>query len=462
MRIVFCFVLVVFGFYAHSQTVSERLKTAYVNFEADSQLGAAITSLYVVDAETGKVLFDKNSRIGLAPASTQKVITVATAYDLLGREFRYKTVLGFTGDIKDGVIKSSLFLEGTGDPTFGSWRYKNTTPGAIFSQVLSALKDSGVKTVTGPVELLNRNFDIQKIPDGWIWQDIGQYYGAGAGSINWHENQYDIILKPGSKPGDSVRILRTVPDMQIKFQNQLKTGARNSGDNSYLYFNLSPSNPDLQGTVPCCVDSFVISGAVANGEAFAVNEISTLLAANKLQRQQLPITGFKNSTTQIKPIYTHYSPPLDSIVHWLFKKSINLYAEALLKTIALNKKGFASTPNGIEVIRSHWKTKGINPIELNIADGSGLSPANRVTTHAEVQVLQYAKAQAWFPGYYAGFPEYNNMKMKSGTIGGVKGFCGYHKSKEGKEYIFSFLVNNYNGSSSKLVEKMYKVLDELK
>ena len=54
------------------------------------------------------------------------------------------------------------------------------------------------------------------------------------------------------------------------------------------------------------------------------------------------------------------------------------------------------------------------------------------------------------------------MKIKSGTIHDVKGFCGYHKAKNGKEYIFSFLVNNYNGSAGDLVKKMYKVLDNLK
>jgi D-alanyl-D-alanine carboxypeptidase/D-alanyl-D-alanine-endopeptidase (penicillin-binding protein 4) len=54
------------------------------------------------------------------------------------------------------------------------------------------------------------------------------------------------------------------------------------------------------------------------------------------------------------------------------------------------------------------------------------------------------------------------MRMKSGTIRDVKGYCGYHKAKDGNEYIFSFLVNNYNGSASSLVQKMYKVLDELK
>jgi D-alanyl-D-alanine carboxypeptidase/D-alanyl-D-alanine-endopeptidase (penicillin-binding protein 4) len=44
----------------------------------------------------------------------------------------------------------------------------------------------------------------------------------------------------------------------------------------------------------------------------------------------------------------------------------------------------------------------------------------------------------------------------------VKGFCGYQVSKDGHEYIFSFLVNNFNGTSSGVVGKMFKVLDQLK
>jgi D-alanyl-D-alanine carboxypeptidase/D-alanyl-D-alanine-endopeptidase (penicillin-binding protein 4) len=79
-----------------------------------------------------------------------------------------------------------------------------------------------------------------------------------------------------------------------------------------------------------------------------------------------------------------------------------------------------------------------------------------------VEILKYAKSKDWFLYFYNSLPEYNNMMMKSGTINGVKGFCGYHKARNGKEYIFSFLVNNYNGSPSALVNKMYKVLDVLK
>jgi D-alanyl-D-alanine carboxypeptidase/D-alanyl-D-alanine-endopeptidase (penicillin-binding protein 4) len=178
------------------------------------------------------------------------------------------------------------------------------------------------------------------------------------------------------------------------------------------------------------------------------------------------VTKFSNHPvpSSITYFHTESSPTLDSISYWFLRRSINLYGEALAKTLALQKGKTASSDNGADVIRDHWKEKkiGIDPSELNMQDGSGLSPQNRVTTHAQVAILQYAQQQPWFTGYFAGFPEFNGMKLKSGTIGGAKGFCGYHTSKNGKQYIVSFIVNNYNGSSSTMVQKMYKVLDVLK
>ena len=113
-------------------------------------------------------------------------------------------------------------------------------------------------------------------------------------------------------------------------------------------------------------------------------------------------------------------------------------------------------------MRRFWREKVIDESELNMYNVSGLSPLNRVTTHVQVEILKYARSRAWFNAFYESLPEYNNMKMKSGTISDVKGFCGYHRSNDGKEYIYSFLVNNYSGRASAIVAKMYKVLDHLK
>jgi D-alanyl-D-alanine carboxypeptidase/D-alanyl-D-alanine-endopeptidase (penicillin-binding protein 4) len=150
------------------------------------------------------------------------------------------------------------------------------------------------------------------------------------------------------------------------------------------------------------------------------------------------------------------------MMYYFLQKSINLYGETFLKTFALERFHDGNTEKAIEILQDFWKARGIEITELNLADGSGLSPLNRVTTRSQVKVLLYASKQNWFTGYFDAIPVYNGMKMKSGTINGVKGFCGYQTSKNGKKYVFSFLVNNYNGSSTSIVNKMYRVLDVLK
>lgn len=99
---------------------------------------------------------------------------------------------------------------------------------------------------------------------------------------------------------------------------------------------------------------------------------------------------------------------------------------------------------------------------MHIIDGSGLSPQNRITTEFLVKVLQYATDKPWFNSFYNALPLYNNMILKSGTIGGVKSFAGYHTSKAGVNYTVAFIVNNFEGTAINIVKKMYTVLDELK
>jgi D-alanyl-D-alanine carboxypeptidase/D-alanyl-D-alanine-endopeptidase (penicillin-binding protein 4) len=144
------------------------------------------------------------------------------------------------------------------------------------------------------------------------------------------------------------------------------------------------------------------------------------------------------------------------------RKSVNLYGEALVKTIAYEKNGFGSTNDGLRIIKNFWKDKGIDASAINILDGSGLSPQNRITTNALVTVMQYAKSRQWFSSFHNSLPEYNGLKMKSGTIGGAKSFTGYANSKAGEDYTFAIVVNNYFGSAGDIVKKMYKVLDVLK
>jgi len=381
-----------------AQTIQQRLQNAYQQFESDTQLKHAISSLYVINANTGKVVFDKNSQIGLAGASTQKIITASTAFELLGRDYRYKTDLGYEGTIKKDSLEGYLFLRGSGDPTFGSWRYNQTKPDTIFPIFENRIRQAGIKKAKNTFYIDEDNFDRNVISDGWIWEDIGNYYGAGTWRLNWRENQYDLILKSGNKIGDPVSIV-SKNDEETYFpiyENQLKTAARGTGDNAYIYLPIATGSAVENGTIPINEDKFKISGAIDDAGSYFVNDFRNYLQKQKILHEPPTSMQFEVISKMINPgkvIYTHYSPTLDSIIYWFLKKSINLYGEALVKTLAYEKQGFGSTDSGVVIVKKFWKDKGLDETELHIVDGSGLSPLNRITTHAQVEILKYAKTK---------------------------------------------------------------------
>ena len=443
-------------------SVEGRLREAMARLEKDSSMRHAIVSLCVADARTGAVLFERNSQVGLAPASCQKLFTSVAALDLLGPSYRYVTRLGYKGKIDGGVLHGDLVLGGSGDPTLGSWRWDSTKEEVVLLRWIREIRSAGITGFDGSIVVDDGAWDMDPIPGGWVWEDIGNYYGAGAWALNWHENQYDVRLQAGKAVGDPVAILNLadLKDKVIrKWVNELKTGPAGSGDNAYIYFYPRGNVAFLRGTAPLQKEERVISGSMPWPAGQACTQLGELLRKEGILSAHLPDAGIGMDTIWIGE---SDSPPLDSINYWFLRKSINLYGEALIKTLALEKKGAASTDSGVKVLQDFWSGHGVDREALHIIDGSGLSPQNRVTTDALVKVLQYARSRPWYSAFYNSLPMFNGMHMKSGSIGGARSFSGYQTGADGKEYVFSIIVNNYNGSSAEAVRRLYQVLDELK
>jgi D-alanyl-D-alanine carboxypeptidase/D-alanyl-D-alanine-endopeptidase (penicillin-binding protein 4) len=443
---------------ATAQELNADLTRAMKELQADEQFKHAMISMYVVDNRTNKIIFEKNSEIGLAPASCQKVITSASAFEILKNDYRNKTSIEYDGEIKGHSLLGNIYINASGDPTLGSWRWKQTSTDSILQKILLAFQKDSIKSVQGGLWTNEGKFETQATPNGWTWDDIGNYYGAGARALNWHENQYDMILKPGMSEGSDVKVIATIPELsQVEIVNELKTGKQRSGDQSVIYLPEDGKTAYIRGTIPVVNDSFVISGSMPNAAMTFNRELKILLHENGIS-----FRNYSKPTDAHKELISFISPSLDSINYWFLKRSVNLYGEAFVKTIAYEKTGKGSTEAGLKLIKDLWEKQGIDRSSLHIIDGSGLSPANRVTTHALVQVMQYAKQQSWFPSFYLALPELNGIKMKDGYIGGVRSFTGYITSKWGNEYTFSFIVNNFDGSAGTVREKMWKVLDILK
>ncbi len=463
MKKLFLFITLLGFLQLKAQTVNTKFNSAFKNFQEDTSFKHATISMYVKNSSTGKPIISKNIQVGMAPASCQKVITASTAFELLGHDFTYKTTLGYTGKLANGVLDGDIIIKGEGDPTLGSWRYDATREENIISIFKKAISQEGIHEIRGHVLTDESKWQGEVTPDGWIWQDIGSYYGAGARAINWRENQYDLFLKSGKKIGDSVEITGRMPSTVIglNLKSMATSAETGSGDNAYIYFPLNKEYGYVRGTIPVNENKFSISGAMPHpGNQLA----ATLEAALKNQPLENVTVGNESidyeDSTHI--FYTYNSLPLDSIIYWFLKRSVNLYGEALLKTLGYELTKPGSADSGVSVVKKFWKEKGIEPSALNIIDGSGLSPGNRVTTASLVSVLEYAKKQKWFSSFYNALPEINGIKMKSGSIGGVVSYTGFIKSKSGNAYTFAFIINNYDGDANTIRKKMWRLLDLLK
>lgn len=455
--------------FAFGQSLSYRMSVACSKLKQDSQLRHAIFSIVVLDAKTGKTIFSRNAAIGLAPASCQKIFTSIAALDLLGPLFRYTTSLGYDGKLVNGTLEGNLVFIGGGDPSLGSWRWAYTKEDAVIGQVINSLKKAGISKINGKLLIDDAKFSFQPIPGGWIWEDIGNYYGAGSWGLNWHENQYDLVLNAGNNKNDSVKIASWQPVIALDgFLSQIRAGEKGSGDNSYIYLSPYGKFGFADGTIPAGSRDFVISGSFPNApkqfgrimlEYLRQNQIECALGFETAQDKLLARETWPPVSNELLKIY---SPTLDSLNFWFLKKSINLYGEIFIKTLSSEKSGKGTTGDGIEIMKDFWRKQGIDEASLHVQDGSGLSPQNRVTADALVRALQYAKSRNWYPAFYSALPEINGMRMKSGSIGGARSYAGYHQSKSKQEFIFAMMVNNYDGDASAVVKKMWQVLDLLK
>lgn len=465
LRKFFLLLLILTQSIVFAQTPVQKLEQAFKILLNDPQAKYAITSLCVLDGNTGKQVFGRNEHMGLATASTLKTITSATALSLLGKDFRYQTTLAYSGVIDaGGTLKGNLIIVGGGDPTLGSTRYETTKETYILNQWITAIKAAGIRRIEGSIIGDDGLWGSQTIPDGWIWQDIGNYYGAGATALSWRENQFDIYLKAERS---TVTVLKTVPAMPyLKIVNELKPGAAGTGDRAYAYLPPLSNIAYLRGTWAIGITKTNISAALPDPSFEAAFALQQTLQQNGIAVSAAATTTRQLAAAQLSvpeiagKLLTLNSPSLSQIVYWFNKKSVNLYGEHLLKTLAWKAGKEASTKNGAKIVVDYWAGKGLDKAALNILDGSGLSPGTRVTTAAMASVLFQAQQESWFPSFYESLPENNGMKLKSGTINDVSAFAGYYTDRSGRKYVIVININNYSGSG--INAKLFNTLDALK
>lgn len=458
IRVTFLTISIVFWLSAtidlQAQDAGKSVSAAVERLMADPSMRYAQLGVHLEEAGSGRVLYSHDGRVGLVPASSQKVVTAATAMELLGKDHRFETIFAHAGVPKGGIVEGPLVVIGGGDPTLGSDRFQATREQVVVAGLSAALDRADIRQFRGGIEGRIGAVERATIPPGWIWEDIGNYFGAGHAALNWHENRFTLWLRPGRQPGDPVTVDRTDPSMEgIRFHNELVSGAAGSGDNAWLFMRPGSSDMVVRGSVPCCVGQFKISGAVMDPVAFTLRRLQLIGRAPGPVREST-----ERAMNGLTVIHTLRSPGLDSIVREFLRESVNLFGEALVHAVSASGTSTATYEDGLARMRRLWQERGIDPEALRMADGSGLSPRNRVTAESLVKVLQDARKRSWFQAFEQALPVHDGIRMKSGSMTGVRSYAGYIRGTDGTMRVFSVIVNNYSGNGAVMSRRLRELI----
>lgn len=453
-----------------SQNQFQQVKSAFELLLKDTSFAHADISFGMMNVKTGKWLYEQNVHKPLAPASTLKTFTTATALKLLGENYRYETIITFQGSIQNKQGEGIIKVYASGDPSFGSDRFDDTKPEVIKRKIAEGLRKIGIEKLKGSIQIINSIFSDEGINTGWLDEDIGNYYGAGVYPLNWKENKFEINLVPTAT---SFEVSSTNAGYDIKkdFCIELihKEGA--TTEEAFAF---------VEKNKPC---KYVIRGVLSNKEKIQNMQLARLYPDRDFERELVEYLQkefqYEASSKKINiketRIVTHFSPPLKQLVYWCNQKSLNLYAEAFCKTLSLDKNQTDNTPylfprtlvkgswaGGIHRMMQYGKSLQIDMNDVRLKDGSGLAPDNRITTSVMTQLLQHYTRETFYPTFFESLPSINGLRMKSGYIGGTRSYAGYIKLKDSTDACFAFIIHNYTCKPKEVKLKMFQILDLLK
>lgn len=436
---------------------------------ADKRLDGAATSIVISDAESGRVLYDRNPGKRLMPASNTKLLTSAAAMDLLGPGYRYRTDVLADGDRSGGRLDGDLYVRGTGDPTLLAKDYD-----AMAADVAAA----GIKTVTGKLVADDTRFDSERLGRSWAADDESAYYSSQISALSLApDTDYDtgnvyLEIVPGSTAGEKPKVKVTPSNDYVDVDVTATTVAGN-GENSISVDREHGGNTlTVSGGIPVGADPEESWTSVWEPTGYAAS-----VFADALKRHGVDVAG-KTQLGKATPdgaerVARHSSMPLKKITVPFMKLSNNNHAEVLTKTMGDESAGKGTWSAGLKAIEGFLKKEGVDTATLRQVDGSGLSRMDNVSARHISTLLHSVRKKPWFKQWYDALPiacagdrmtggtlrsrmcdtpAEGNAHAKTGSLTGASALSGYVTDADGRKLTYSIILNNYLADSVKGIE----------
>lgn len=418
----------------------------------------AFAAARVVELPSRRELYAREADRPVTPASNMKLLPTAAALDFFGPQATFKTYLALDG--------SDLWVIGTGDPATGDPRLcaqRGEAVTALFDRWADALLKRGVREVRGDLVYYDGALDGEWTHGSWR-DGVLHWYGAPISGLNFNDNCVDITVFP-SQPGQPARYEVVPESTLIRVVNEAVTAEKHEptiekrpGENVYV----------LGGTV--ARREALKSKPVDDPGAFFADVLRLRLAAaglvvrGQVRRATEPLGG--TIPPPKEAVVAVNETPIADVLNRINTNSQNMFADALTKMLGgayAARKGSpaaGSWSDGERAIRAFLQKNDIDDDGLVVADGSGLSPDNKVTARLISDVLAVMHRRKDGPLYRDSLAkggvngtlekrfadEKGKVFAKTGYIGGVRSLSGYVHTDQGRWLAFAILYNKIPGN----------------
>jgi D-alanyl-D-alanine carboxypeptidase/D-alanyl-D-alanine-endopeptidase (penicillin-binding protein 4) len=430
-------------------------------------LAAGTWGVLVRSLRSEDTLYARNQRKLLIPASTLKVITLATAAERLGWDYTYETQLLGLGAIDFGFLDGDLIVRGSGDPSIGT---DEVAADALFRSWAERLKALGVRSLSGRIIGDDNALDDEPYGQGWMWDDMAEAYSAGVGALQLNLNATVLTVAPGPAPGAPAIVTCATDGSGWTLRNRVSSGAAGS---PAQVSTRRPGNGmilEVTGSIPVGGAPVQRRIAVENPTRHFVEELRRALIANGIDVKgpAVDIDDLENPLNphDAVPLVVHRSPPLRTLADTMMRISQNQYAETLVKTLGA-QAGRPTFDGGREVANQVLTQWGIDASQAVLADGSGLSRYNLVTADGLVTTLTHVAHSPTLDGPFRatlpvagvdgmlsarlkGTPAEGRVQAKTGSMRNARSLSGFTHTADGEPVAFAILVNNYGVPASEI------------
>ena len=366
----------------------------------------------VASLATGQVLYASNATSGFTPASTNKLATAAAALTVLGPAARLTTRVVL------GSGTGSIILVGGGDPTLAA----GPPPATEYPQP-ATLADLAKSTAQA----------------------------LQARGVHHIQLSYDTSLYtgPGFAPGWT-------------------SGYVADGDVTVI----TPLEVDQGRVTPAGapVDAMAGGARSANPAPQAAAAFAGYLAADGIS-----VTGSPSQVVapaHAATIASVQSPPLAQIIFWMLEQSNNVIAENLARQVAIATGRPASFSGGAAAVTATLRGLGITG-EVQLSDGSGLSPDDKIAPTVLVQIVRLAAVSTRLRSMLTGLPvegfsgtlgpggsvfgpggsdALGVVRAKTGNLSQVAALAGSAYAKNGQLLVFAVMADQLSAAPGALTQ----------